>query len=228
MTDAATATAIIDDLIRSGNIPEKKWYALQSFIKNGPTLIDVRARLDAVVKYYPTSADYVSFLWQNVRTWATCCSTWHLTYDLHSSALSENLHHSWKSRLGKQLLALQEVPFFFRGAMQNRQLSRGRKRLTYLRTLKVDKTEACSKGCRQLVTLASVYLTDECCIQLFKELHLAHGQYVLSVLNDKNDVLAAISDSEPLRGASARRFKCLADLVFSQSSEGGTQKFHCT
>jgi hypothetical protein len=171
ITDDATATEIINDLIRSGCIPEKKWYALWSFIKNGPTLIDVRARLDAVIKYYPASADYVSFLWQNVRTWATCCSTWHLTYDLHSSALSENLHHSWKSRLGKQLITLQEVPSFFREAMRNRHLSRGRKRLTYQRTLTADKTEACSKGCSQLVTLASVYLTDECCIQLFQELH---------------------------------------------------------
>jgi hypothetical protein len=109
--------------------------------------------------------------------------------------------------------------------MQNRQLTRGRKRHTYERTLKTDKTEACSKGCSQLVTLASVHLTDECCIQLFKELHLAHGQYALSFLRNKNEVHAAISDSETLRGASARRFKCLADLVFLQSSEGGNNLF---
>ena len=76
-----------------------------------------------------------------------------------------------------------------------RQLSRGRKRLTYQRTLKADKEEACSKGCSQLVTLASVYLIDECCIQLFRELHLAHGQYVLRRLNDRNEVFAAIGES---------------------------------
>ncbi len=211
-------TAIIEELIRTANIPDKKWFALWSFIKNGPTLIEVRARLDAVIKYYPTSAEYVSFLWQNVRTWAKCCSTWHQTYDLHSSALSENLHHSWKSRLGKQLIAIQEVPSFFRQVMQNRQLSRGRKRLTYQRTLMADKADACSKGCSQLVNLASVYLTDECCIQLFQELHLSHGQYTLRMLNGRNEVLAAIGESEPLRGASARRFKCLTDLIFSQTS----------
>ena len=223
-----TGTAIIEELIRTANIPDKKWFALWSFIKNGPTLIEVRARLDAVVKYYPTSAEYVSFLWQNVRTWAKCCSTWHQTYDLHSSALSENLHHSWKSRLGKQLITLQEVPSFFRQAMQNRQLSRGRKRLTHQRTLMANKADACSKGCSQLVSLASVYLTDECCIQLFQELHLSHGQYALRILNGRNEVLAAIGESEPLRGASARRFKCLTDLIFSQTSstEGGDFVLH--
>ena len=69
--------------------------------------------------------------------------------------------------------------------------------------------------------LGQCNLTDECCIQLFQELHLAHGQYVLTVLHDKNEVLAAISEAEPLRGASARRFKCLADLVFLQSADEG-------
>jgi len=220
--ETVIGNAIIEELIRAANIPDKKWFVLWSYIKNGPTLIEVRARLDAVVKYYPTSAEYVSFLWQNVRTWAKCCSTWHQTYDLHSSALSENLHHSWKSRLGKQLIVLQEVPSFFRQVMQNRQLSRGRKRLNYQRTLKADKADACSKGCSQLVNLASVYLTDECCIQLFRELHISHGQYTLRMLNGRNEVLAAIGESESLRGASARRFKCLTDIIFSQTSiEGG-------
>jgi hypothetical protein len=103
---------------------EMEWFTMWKYVRDAPTLNEVKTRLNQVRTLYPTSGSYCDFLWENVGTWAKCAFTWMLTFGLQASSLQEGIHSQWKGTLDNHLIPLIEAPLFFRRAMKNRQLKR--------------------------------------------------------------------------------------------------------
>lgn len=220
-----TVHEMYSKLLSQGALGQLNWYSLWNYIKSGHNIVEVRRRLDQLTAHYPTTKDYFDFLWLNVSTWANCCFTWERTYNLRASSLAESVHWTWKCRLGKQLLTLGETPAFFRKAMKGRHISRKRRREHLCKAVNLLKEEAYSKGCSKISKCMTLFLSDEAQALVFPVLSRSFGQYVVEELKSSQEIEAAIARSIVLRKASAYRFKCLADKVFSQPRDDNSA-FH--
>jgi hypothetical protein len=130
------------------------------------------------------------------------------------------MHAQWKRMLDNHLIPLIEAPSFFRRTMLNRQLNRDQTLLapkTRISTSSLQE-DARSKGYGSLVDKAKVHLSDVASSRLCRELTLASGMYVISKLSSRDSVNEAIAGAYK-RGASAERFKVLADKYFDLWSE---------
>lgn len=194
-------------------LTSKSWYVLWKYLRESPTLGDLRQRLDRLQIIYPSKSavSYIAFLWSTSAHWALCCFNWDLTLGYQATSLQEGIHSSMKNRLRNQKIGVHEVVHFFRDVMCNRKFNRESN--TERSTLKQLYHDAKEKKLSSLSEKFEIYLTEEAQQKAFKLLHSGFNYDVEKLEND-NEIIESYEECK-YRNTSAERFKLIIDSHLS-------------